>query len=697
MIACVSPADYNMDETVSTLRYADRAKQIKNKPIVNQDPKTAEINKLNLIIQQLRLDLLNIAAANTENGSAPESIQANVTRSPYVARVRNTVVDQKLAYEEFRKNEGVMEVLEENEVMRRKLEMALHDMALMEHQLIEAETTNDDLRDRIDELKSKVVDMNLSFDIDTCPAEIVQQSRGFVEVKNMICSIAELCQKNQNTMSEMLTTQANAMFETPGTPGCLSADGDPVNCEEEIKLKVERFTKKHLDYRTELHDLKQQLALKEEHHRKLYGNFSNFCSFEEEFKADGKIKDYETIIQNLETEKEALLRETQKNKSTVISAKLAEDRRKRVKELEQEIANMQKKNKHQALLLKQREKDTEKITVLQNDIKDMKQKKVKLIRTMKAESEEFRQWKMIREKEMVQLREKDRKRQNEMVKKQMLHDKQRNVLKRKVEEGMAINKRLKDALDKHKTAQAGRKKPSSTSGRVDHINGWMEQELEVIISVIDAKQSLEQLIEDRGVIGLRLTAMKKSKLSDKSDIEALEEDMNMRNAQITDLRDKIKSSDIEAKTKNICEGLNSMPESKAAVKYLFTSIGDLRTEYVSSLSKFQEYRANSETEKEKTTELENKMRDQIEKLRLEKNQTERDYEEKIAVLLRELRQDGGMDENSKGQQIQQEELEKLREKIERYEKEIEELKSRGPVRRTRNYEMWLDVSYLIFI
>lgn len=46
MIACVSPADSNMEETLSTLRYADRARKIKNKPIVNRDPQAAEILKL---------------------------------------------------------------------------------------------------------------------------------------------------------------------------------------------------------------------------------------------------------------------------------------------------------------------------------------------------------------------------------------------------------------------------------------------------------------------------------------------------------------------------------------------------------------------------------------------------------------------------------------------------------------------------
>lgn len=53
MVACVSPADYNCDETLSTLRYADRARHIKNKPIVNQDPKVAEINRLQKEVRYL--------------------------------------------------------------------------------------------------------------------------------------------------------------------------------------------------------------------------------------------------------------------------------------------------------------------------------------------------------------------------------------------------------------------------------------------------------------------------------------------------------------------------------------------------------------------------------------------------------------------------------------------------------------------
>ena len=46
MIACASPADSNMDETLSTVKYAARARNIKNKPKVNRDANAILIEAL---------------------------------------------------------------------------------------------------------------------------------------------------------------------------------------------------------------------------------------------------------------------------------------------------------------------------------------------------------------------------------------------------------------------------------------------------------------------------------------------------------------------------------------------------------------------------------------------------------------------------------------------------------------------------
>lgn len=54
MIAAISPADYNYDESLSTLRFAARAKSIKNKPRVNEDPKDALLKKYQEEISELK-------------------------------------------------------------------------------------------------------------------------------------------------------------------------------------------------------------------------------------------------------------------------------------------------------------------------------------------------------------------------------------------------------------------------------------------------------------------------------------------------------------------------------------------------------------------------------------------------------------------------------------------------------------------
>ena len=58
MIANVGPADYNYDETLNTLWYASRAKKIKNKPRINEDPKDALLRQYQEEIELMKKKLL---------------------------------------------------------------------------------------------------------------------------------------------------------------------------------------------------------------------------------------------------------------------------------------------------------------------------------------------------------------------------------------------------------------------------------------------------------------------------------------------------------------------------------------------------------------------------------------------------------------------------------------------------------------
>ncbi|CAH9144871.1 unnamed protein product [Cuscuta epithymum] len=57
MIACISPADINAEETLNTLKYANRARNIRNKPVINRDPVSNEMLKMRQQLEYLQAEL----------------------------------------------------------------------------------------------------------------------------------------------------------------------------------------------------------------------------------------------------------------------------------------------------------------------------------------------------------------------------------------------------------------------------------------------------------------------------------------------------------------------------------------------------------------------------------------------------------------------------------------------------------------
>lgn len=65
MVATISPAADNYEETLSTLRYADRAKRIVNHAVVNEDPNARIIRELRQEVEALREMLLHATGSST--------------------------------------------------------------------------------------------------------------------------------------------------------------------------------------------------------------------------------------------------------------------------------------------------------------------------------------------------------------------------------------------------------------------------------------------------------------------------------------------------------------------------------------------------------------------------------------------------------------------------------------------------------
>ena len=97
MIANVSPADYNYEETLSTLRYADRAKSIKNQPKINQDPKDALLREYADEIKRLKDELQKINTMpklSVRNATARKTARAAQADAQPSFTFRNPTTDQ---------------------------------------------------------------------------------------------------------------------------------------------------------------------------------------------------------------------------------------------------------------------------------------------------------------------------------------------------------------------------------------------------------------------------------------------------------------------------------------------------------------------------------------------------------------------------------------------------------------------------
>ncbi|CAK4032449.1 Kinesin unc-104 [Lecanosticta acicola] len=78
MIAAISPADINFEETLSTLRYADSAKRIKNHAVVNEDPNARMIRELKEELSQLRSKLSSGGTVAEEQYSADTPLEKQI-------------------------------------------------------------------------------------------------------------------------------------------------------------------------------------------------------------------------------------------------------------------------------------------------------------------------------------------------------------------------------------------------------------------------------------------------------------------------------------------------------------------------------------------------------------------------------------------------------------------------------------------
>ena len=140
MIAAISPADINFEETLSTLRYADSAKRIKNHAVVNEDPNARMIRELKEELAQLRSKLGGgIGGTGRSDGSFPPGTSlhqqmVSITQADGSIKMvsKAEIVEQLNQSEKLYKdlNQTWEEKLQKTEEIHKEREAALEELGI---------------------------------------------------------------------------------------------------------------------------------------------------------------------------------------------------------------------------------------------------------------------------------------------------------------------------------------------------------------------------------------------------------------------------------------------------------------------------------------------------------------------------------------------------------------------------------------
>ncbi|MED6109314.1 Kinesin-like protein KIN-4C [Stylosanthes scabra] len=340
MIACVSPADNNIEETLNTLKYANRARNIQNKAIINRDPAAAQTQEMRNQIEQLQAELLFYRG----EGVGPFEELQILKHKTSLLEASNAELQQELK--------------------RRRV-----SCESLQKRALEAQVERDQLIMKIEAIQNgkslDKIDSNSNQDYNLVKAYVskIQYLEG--ELRRL---------KTSNTTNSRHF--GNCVDSEDDEP--LSSDSHakamdlPDESEDDEKELEHSSLQEQMD--KELKELDKKLEQKEAE-MKLYNN------------SDASIlrHHYERKLLEMEQEKKILQQEIEQLKYNLANIssnsddgaeKIKQDYLQKLNALEMQVAELKRKQEDQAMLLKQKQRSDEAAKRLYDEIQRIKAQKV---------------------------------------------------------------------------------------------------------------------------------------------------------------------------------------------------------------------------------------------------------------------------------------------------------------------------------
>ncbi|XP_070266545.1 kinesin-like protein KIF21A isoform X12 [Myotis yumanensis] len=500
MIACVSPSDRDFMETLNTLKYANRARNIKNKVMVNQDRASQQINALRSEITRLQMELMEYktgkriideegvesindmfhenAMLQTENNNLRVRIKAmQETVDALRTRITQLVSDQA--------NQVLARAGEGNEEISNMIHSYIKEIEDLRAKLLESEAVNENLRKNLTRATAR--SPYFSGPSSFSPA-ILSSDKETIEIIDLAKKDLEKLKRKEKKKKKRLQKLEESNREERSVAGKEdNADTDQEK-KEEKGISERENNELDMEENQEVSDHEDEEEEEEEEEDDIEGGESSDESDSESdekanYQADlanitCEIAIKQKLIDELENSQKRLqtlkkqyeeklmmlqhkIRDTQLERDQVLqnlgsvesyseekAKKVRSEYEKKLQAMNKELQRLQTAQKEHARLLKNQSQYEKQLKKLQQDVMEMKKTKVRLMKQMKEEQEKARLTESRRNREIAQLKKDQRKRDHQL---RLLEAQKRNqevVLRRKTEEVTALRRQVRPMSDK---------------------------------------------------------------------------------------------------------------------------------------------------------------------------------------------------------------------------------------------------------
>lgn len=489
MIACVSPAESNYEESLNTIKYANRARNIQNTPHINRDPQTALISQLKQQIFELQNENTSLKQLLSKSdikweGKTPTSSRLSV--SPMVngkSSIETEQEDIRNLKIQLIQMEKLNKKMQSDALNRQKslneLEISLYtitkerDMLRLyneKHTEGNQGMMNDDLQNKMSILESYRVELDkmkqdlqkkeeFTRELQLEYEQLLISSRKDQDMLLEKIRLLALYKKHIEKLERERVRVEGGVKEGGGQELLEGSIQEVVNEDDEeewLEMEKELVSMRN-SAEDELNTMSGAIKEKEE----LLKNITeNNLELERDL-LDVMKNQYHQKISNLEGELNVLVGEVrrmegQRDKAILqlnhsSNSKEVDDKNRamminyknKISQLENQLKDFRKKEKEQQNLQRLVQNQQNKINELANEIKTIKQQKLQLNRKYREELEKLDKFKAVRNKEKQDWKKKEIEKEQQISKLKTEKEKL-NLLMRKKDEEIINNKKSQE-------------------------------------------------------------------------------------------------------------------------------------------------------------------------------------------------------------------------------------------------------------